>query len=123
MAIVIDEYGGTAGLVTIEDLLEEIVGEIQDEFDDDEEAEIQQLGTNTWLVDGAVPIDEISELVEVDLPDEEVDTIGGFVYWILDHIPDNGELLDLPDYGLKITVAKINGRRIAKLKIEVLDNQ
>ncbi len=123
MAIVIDEYGGTAGLVTIEDLLEEIVGEIQDEFDNDEEAEIQQLTTASWLVDGAVPIDEISELVEVDLPDEEVDTIGGFVYWILDHIPGSGEILDLPDYGLRITVAEINGRRIAKLKIEILGNK
>lgn len=123
MAIVIDEYGGTAGLVTIEDLLEEIVGEIQDEFDTDEEAEIEQIATRTWLVDGAVPIDEVSELIEIELPDEEVDTIGGFVYWLLDHIPSVGEVLSLPDYGLKITVVEISGRRIAKLKIELADNE
>ncbi|NLY53498.1 MAG: HlyC/CorC family transporter [Firmicutes bacterium] len=118
MAIVVDEYGGTAGLVTIEDLLEEIVGEIQDEFDVNEQAEIQQLDANTWLVDGVVPIDEISDLVEIELPDEEVDTIGGLVYWLLDYIPETGETLDLPDYGLKLTVTATSGRRITKLKIE-----
>lgn len=118
MAIVIDEYGGTAGLVTIEDLLEEIVGEIHDEFDVDEEAEIEQIDANTWLVDGAVPIDEVGDLVDMELPDEEVDTIGGFVYWLLDHIPNVGETLDLPDYGLKITVTEISGRRIDTLKVE-----
>lgn len=123
MAIVIDEYGGTAGLVSIEDLLEEIVGQIQDEFDTDEEAEIEQIDTRTWIVDGAVPIDEVSELVEVELPDEEVDTIGGFVYWLLDHIPSAGEKLNLPDYGLRITVVEINGRRIAKLKIELVASE
>lgn len=123
MAIVIDEYGGTAGLVTIEDLVEEIVGEIQDEFDADEEAEIEQIDTRTWLIDGSVPIDEVSELVGMELPDKEVDTIGGFVYWLLDHIPSAGEKLDLPDYGLKITVMEIDGRRIAKLKIELVGNE
>lgn len=118
MAIVVDEYGGTAGVVTIEDLLEEIVGEIQDEFDIDEEIEIQDMGINKWLVDGTVTIDEIGDLIGIELPDEEVDTIAGFVYWLLDHIPVNGEILDLPDYGLKITVVEVTGRRIAKVLIE-----
>ncbi|NLW16343.1 MAG: HlyC/CorC family transporter [Firmicutes bacterium] len=120
MAIVIDEYGGTAGLVTIEDILEEIVGEIHDEFDINEEPEIEQLNDHAWLVDGAVPIDEVSELVGVELPDQEVDTIGGFVYWLLDHIPITGETLNLPDYGIRITVVAISGRRIVKLKVERL---
>lgn len=120
MAIVIDEYGGTAGLVTIEDLLEEIVGEIHDEFDIDEEVEIEQLDDHTWLVDGAVPIDEVSELIGIELPDQEVDTIGGLVYWVLDHIPDAGEVLDLPEYGIRITVVAVSGKRIVKLKIELL---
>ncbi len=123
MAIVIDEYGGTAGVVTIEDLLEEIVGEIHDEFDIDEESEIEQLDDHTWLVDGAVPIDEVGELVGVELPDEEVDTIGGFVYWLLDHIPEAGETLDLPAYGIRITVVAVSGKRIVQLKVEHLAAQ
>jgi putative hemolysin len=70
-----------------------------------------------------VPIDEVGELVGVELPDEEVDTIGGFVYWLLDHIPEAGETLDLPAYGIRITVVAVSGKRIVQLKVEHLAAQ
>jgi CBS domain containing-hemolysin-like protein len=118
MAIVVDEYGGTAGLVTIEDLLEEIVGEIQDEYDADEEPEIVELEEGSWLVDGRLPIDEISELLAQELPDDEVDTIGGLAYLELGRIPSAGETVELPKYGLRLVVAETNRRRITKVRID-----
>jgi putative hemolysin len=117
MAIVVDEYGGTAGLVTIEDLLEEIVGEIQDEYDWDEEAEVVELGDDTWLVDARLPIDEVSELIGEELPDDEVDTIGGLAYLESGRIPVTGEEIPLPQYGIHLTVAETDRHRITKLRI------
>ena len=119
VAIVVDEYGGTDGIITIEDLLEEIVGEIQDEFDEDEQAPVKRLGPDTWSLDAALPIDEVGELLGVELPDDEVDTIGGLVYWLLDHIPVQGESLAVPDYGMAITVTDINGQRIERLTVKL----
>ncbi len=123
VAIVVDEYGGTAGLVTIEDLLEEIVGEIQDEYDWDEEAEVVELGEGTWLVDARLPIDEVSELVGEDLPDDEVDTIGGLAYLESGRIPATGEEIPLPQYGLHLTVAETDRHRITKLRINKAKEQ
>ena len=80
MAILMDEYGGTAGLVTVEDILEEIVGEIRDEFDEDEVPEINKISENKTVVDGKVRIDEVNDLFGLDIHEEEMDTIGG---WIL----------------------------------------
>lgn len=117
MAIVVDEYGGTAGLVTIEDLLEEIVGEIQDEYDWDEEADIVELAPGSWLVDARLAIDEISQLIGQELPDDEVDTIGGLAYLESGRIPAAGDVFDLPDYGIQLVVAETNRRRITKVRI------
>src|SRR5689334_2155048 len=90
MAIVVDEYGGTAGLVTMEDLLEEIVGEITDEYDVDEPA-VEQLPNGAWRVPGRTPIDEINEHLDVDLPQDEWDQVGGLVFNTLGHVPVEGE--------------------------------
>lgn len=117
MAVVVDEYGGTAGLVTIEDLLEEIVGEIQDEYDADEEAEIVELADGCWLVDARLPIDEISELIGRELPDDEVDTIGGLAYLQAGRIPTPGEVIDLSDWGIQLVVAETIRQRITKVRI------
>ncbi|MDD2485873.1 MAG: hemolysin family protein [bacterium] len=117
MAIVIDEYGGTAGLVTIEDLLEEIVGEIRDEYDIQEEELFRILDENTYLVDGRMSIDEINEMLDVRIPKDGFDSIGGYIFSEIGDIPGVGERLGLPDLGLELVIDKTDGRRISKVKI------
>jgi putative hemolysin len=114
MAIVLDEYGGTAGLVTLEDLLEEIVGEIQDEYDL-EERPIQLIDSNTAVVNARTNIHEVNELLGLHLPEENVDTISGLVYAELGRVPAQGETLTLP--GAELRVEKTLGQRIAKVRI------
>jgi len=114
MAIVVDEYGGTAGLVTIEDLLEEIVGEIYDEYDL-EKVMMERIDDNTIRVDARVNLDEVNEILGANLPDFECDTIGGFVYNLVGKIPSEGEKVDFE--GLTFTVEKVVGRRISKILI------
>ena len=89
MAIVVDEYGGTAGLVTLEDCIEELVGEIVDEYDV-EDSEVERLADGELRVDGGMSIDELNELLDLDLPDGDWDTVGGFVLGTLGHVPDRG---------------------------------
>ncbi len=112
MAVVLDEYGGTAGLVTIEDLLEEIVGEIFDEYDL-EEAMVEVLSHDSYRIDGRAPMDEVRELVGVDLPEYGGETIGGFVYDLAGHIPARGEVVEYNS--LRFEVEKVVGRRISKI--------
>jgi CBS domain containing-hemolysin-like protein len=114
MAIVVDEYGGTAGLVTMEDLLEEIVGEITDEYDLPEPA-VERLGDGTLRVPGRTPIDEVNELLGVDLPQEEWDTVGGLVFNTLGHVPIEGECLHVD--GLEFCAERVQGRRIVSVII------
>jgi putative hemolysin len=114
MAIVVDEYGGTAGLVTMEDLLEEIVGEITDEYDLPEPA-VERLGDGTLRVPGKTPIDEVNELLDVDLPQEEWDTVGGLVFNTLGHVPIEGECLHVD--GLEFCAERVQGRRIVSVII------
>jgi CBS domain containing-hemolysin-like protein len=114
MAIVLDEYGGTAGLVTVEDLLEEIVGEIQDEYDL-EEKPIQLLDANTAVVNARIPVDEVNELLGTHLPMDEVDTLAGLVYTLFGRVPAQGETLSLPDVELR--VEKTLGQRITRVRV------
>ena len=114
MAIVVDEYGGTAGLVTIEDVLEEIVGEIQDEYDR-EEAPIQRLGENEVVLDARVSLDELNELLELEIEGEDFDTVGGFVYQQLGRMPAPGD--EVRANGLTLRVLSILGHRIKKVRI------
>jgi putative hemolysin len=114
MAIVVDEYGGTAGLVTMEDLLEEIVGEITDEYDVDEPA-VEQLPNGSWRVPGRTPIDELNDLLSVDLPREEWDTVGGLVFNALGHVPVEGECVWAD--GLEFCAERVQGRRIVSVLI------
>ncbi len=114
MAIVVDEYGGTAGLVTMEDLLEEIVGEITDEYDIDEPT-VELLVDGTLRVPGRTPIDDVNETLDVALPNEEWDTVGGLVFNTLGHVPVEGECLDVD--GLEFCAEKIQGRRIVSVLI------
>ena len=115
IAIVVDEYGGVAGLVTIEDLLEEIVGEIRDEFDVGE-SEIEPLGGNEFLLDARVGIDELNELMNVNVESDGFDTVGGFVYHRLGKLPSSGDLVEYD--GLTIKVISTIGRRLKKLRVK-----
>jgi magnesium and cobalt exporter, CNNM family len=117
MAIVVDEYGGTAGLVTMEDLLEEIVGEITDEYDV-EEPQVERFPDGTLRVPGRTPIDEVNELLAVALPQDEWDTVGGLVFSALGHVPVEGECCQT--MGLEFCAERVQGRRIVSVLIRPL---
>ena len=115
-AVIVDEYGGTEGIITMEDLLEAIVGNIQDEYDNEEE-EIFQVSDNAYTVDGSTSIDEISDLVGVDLPEGDYDTIAGLVVETLGRIPKENEHPSVNIENLTLTVEKVEEKRIAKILI------
>jgi putative hemolysin len=117
MAVVVDEYGGTAGLVTLEDLLEEIVGEITDEYDV-EEPGVERLPDGSLRVPGRTPIDDVSEALGVELPDTEWDTVGGLVFNLLGHVPFEGERVRFQD--LEFRTERVQGRRIVSVRITPL---
>jgi putative hemolysin len=114
LAVVVDEYGGTAGLVTLEDLIEELVGEIVDEFDV-EEAPVEQLGGGEVRVSGRLPVDEVNDLIDASLPLGAWDTVGGLVFDLLGHVPVAGESVTVD--GLRLVVDRVNGRRIERVRI------
>ena len=114
IAMVTDEYGSVSGLVTLEDLLEELVGEITDEYDT-EEPELEEVGEGVYRVDGKMGIDEVNEMLDVELPDEEWDTVGGLMLGLMGSIPDEGEQVAFQD--LTFTAERVNGRRIIKILI------
>jgi putative hemolysin len=114
LAIVVDEYGGTAGLITLEDVLEELVGEISDEYDVDQ-PRIEHLDDGQLRVDASLSIDEANELTGFELPEGDWDTVGGFLYHLLGHVPDEGEVADFD--GHRFVADKVNGRRIARVLI------
>lgn len=115
MAIVIDEFGGTSGIITLEDVLEEIFGEVQDEFDAEEEADIKEIGENTYLTNAMMRLDEINEFFHLELEDEDVDTIGGLALKQLGRIALVGDKVKIES--LDLTVKEIDGARITKLII------
>jgi len=114
MAIVVDEYGGTAGLVTLEDLIEELVGEIVDEYDV-EEAPVEPLPGGDVRVNARMPIDELNELLDVEFPQGDWDTVGGLIYNLLGHVPVEGETADYDSHRLR--AEKVQGRRIGRVRI------
>ncbi|MGZ4712789.1 MAG: hemolysin family protein [Acidimicrobiia bacterium] len=118
MAIVIDEHGGTAGIVTLEDLLEEIVGEIADEFDT-EEPTLEALPGGGWRAPGRTPIDDVNEALDRDLPDTEWDTVAGLVFNLLGHVPEVGETVRFQ--GLEFRTERVAGRRITSVVILPVD--
>lgn len=123
MAIVVDEYGGTSGLITLEDLLEEIVGNIYDEFDAQEEPEITRLDDNRWRVSGSAELESVAEALDIQLPgDEEYDTLGGLIFSRLTEIPADGEHPVVECCGLRIRVEEIADRRVEWAIVEVLKN-
>ena len=129
LSIVVDEYGGTSGLVTLEDLLEEIVGNIYDEFDPQEEKDIEQLEENLWKISGSCPLDLVAEALDIEFDEdeeEEADTLGGLVYTQLSVIPKDGTQLEVDACGLHIKVTQISERRVEWTlvsKLEPADNE
>lgn len=119
-AIVVDEYGAVTGLVTIEDVLEEIVGEIVDEHDD-EEPMVEVLDGAHYRVDARLLVNALDELLGVELPDDEWDTVGGLVFGLLGHVPEEGETVDLQ--GVRFTAERVQGRRVARVLVERLQDE
>ena len=113
LAIVVDEYGGTSGLITMEDLLEEIVGKIYDEFDPQDEQEITQLEPNLWRVSGSVDLEDLADELDVKIPeDEEYDTLAGLIFAQFTTIPEDGSQPEADVFGLHLKVEKLEDRRI-----------
>lgn len=119
LAIVVDEYGGTAGLVTMEDIIEELVGEIEDEYDDEEQS-VRRIDSNTFILDGSCEIEDAEEALGITIPDGDYNTIAGFIINRLGTIPDeNSKGLEIEYSGVKFTVCEVNDKRIETVKAEI----
>lgn len=119
MAVVVDEYGGTAGIVTIEDILEQIVGDIEDEHDTDEDDDIRELGDGRYAIRALTPIEDFNERFGTRFPDDEFDTVGGLVMQRFGHLPGRGEFADLGSW--RFTVLNADNRRIRLLEASPCD--
>ena len=115
-SIVVDEYGSTVGLITLEDILEELVGEIRDEFDTEETAPIEQAGPNEWVLDGAAALHELEELTGLEFEEEEVTTVSGLTVRRLGRFPEAGDLIPLGE-GWELTVEKLEGQTASRLRL------
>lgn len=119
MAIVVDEYGGTAGIVTLEDIIEAIVGNIQDEYDNESE-EISKINETTFTIEGITDIEEIEEILGKNLPEGDYDTVAGYLISELGYLPKDGEMNEITFENIKFTILSVDGKRIDKVKVEIL---
>lgn len=121
IVIVLDEYGATAGLITLEDILEEIVGDIRDEYDEDEEDELIQLSDGQYLVEGAMKLDDLNHKLNLELTSEDYDSVGGWVIDRLEHLPAQGEEVEWE--GVRLVVEQVEKNRIDKIHIYLPENE
>jgi CBS domain containing-hemolysin-like protein len=121
IAIVADEYGGVAGLVTLEDIVEEIVGEIQDEYDQAEELPYQMISEDEAVFHGRIDLDDFNEIMDSHLATEEADTLGGYIYSRIGRVPKSGETILEDD--LELIVEQITSRRIRKVRVRRTENE
>ena len=119
LAIVVDEFGGTVGMVTLENVLEELVGDIQDEFDFEKE-EFRKISANEFTVDGALGLYELNDIAKLDLESPDVSTIGGYVTHLLGHLPKTGEQVTIDSY--LVTVSQADSRRVNQLHFKKLSD-
>ena len=119
VAIVLDEYGATAGLITLEDMLEEIVGEIRDEYDADEEDSIRKINPKEYVIEGAMKLDDLDDQLGLDLKSEDYDSVGGYIIGLLDHLPQAGE--EVTSGNLRFVVDTVERNRIDKVHPYILD--
>jgi len=120
IAIVVDEYGGTSGLVTMEDIIEEIVGEIEDEYDI-EPPPVVKISDGVYIVDGTVTISDLNQELDLRLSDDEIETVGGLIYDLVGSLPVKGQVLE--HEGIRFTVHEIEGQRIVKVKINLKEKK
>jgi CBS domain containing-hemolysin-like protein len=116
IAIVLDEYGETAGLITLEDILEEIVGEIHDEYDDNEEDFIRQLNPNEYMIEGSLSLDDVNDRLNLELESEDYDSLGGFIIQHLDRLPEEGDEI-IMENGLKLIVESLDKNRVERVHL------
>jgi len=122
MAIVVDSYGGTSGIVTMEDILEEIVGDIEDEYDvEDEAPDVQQVSPNTWLASADVEIDTLAEDHGIDLPEGDYETLAGLILDRLERIPLRGQVIELEPW--RIQVLQATEKKILKVKLHKMNKR
>ncbi len=119
LAVVVDEYGGMSGIVCLEDIIEKIVGEIQDEFDNEAD-EVIEIGPNQYLVDSRISVEDLNERLDLSLPEDEVDTLGGLIYAFFGRIPIKNE--SIVHENIKYTINSISGRKLKRVKMEILNN-
>lgn len=115
IVIVLDEYGATAGLITLEDMLEEIVGEIRDEYDEDEEKSLVEMAPGEYSVEGAMKLDDLNDRLGLELESEDYDSVGGLVIGLLDHLPEEGE--EVTDNGIRFVVESVDKNRIDRIRM------
>ena len=118
IVIVLDEYGATAGLITLEDMLEEIVGEIRDEYDEDEEDEVREVAPGEYIVEGAMKLDDLNDMLDLNLESEDYDSIGGLIIGQLEHLPEQGE--EVLYENLRLIVDQVEKNRIDKVHFYIL---
>lgn len=118
ITIVLDEYGSTVGMITLEDLLEEIVGEIRDEYDDDEKDLIQKISDTEYLIEGMAKLDDINDMLELNLQSEDYDSLGGLIMELLDRLPTEGDVVKTPD--AELTVKKVVNKRIHSILLKII---
>lgn len=123
MAVVVDEYGGTAGIVTMEDLLEAIVGNIRDEYDIDEAEDIIELSENIFTVDGTAYTEEVNELINDIIPEGDYDTLGGFIISQLGFLPKDGDMNEIVFENVKFTILNVEDKRIGKVRVEKITDK
>lgn len=121
IVIVLDEYGATAGLITLEDMLEEIVGDIRDEYDEDEEESLKTIDENEYIVEGSMKLDDLNDQLGLELESEDYDSIGGLVIGLLDHLPEEGESVDYEN--LHLMVDKVDKNRVDKIHLWILEKE
>ena len=119
MAIVLDEYGATAGLITLEDLIEEIVGEIRDEYDADELNDIMQISDREYSIDASIRLDDLNDALNLDFQSEDYDSLGGLIIGLLDRLPEAGETVQ--DGAYTFTVESIDKNRIERIRLLLLE--
>lgn len=122
MAIVVDEYGQTEGIVTMEDIIEEIVGNIFDEHDEEEEVKISSISEGVYMVKGSASLDELSDIIDVEFPDEDIDTINGFMLYKHGKLPTSDEVIEINYMGYKFVPVEISDKMITRVRVEKIED-